>query len=179
MSWDESVRVAVNVSAAQFRRENLEHQVHSVLRDSGLPPSGSSWKLPRRPDRDISRASQTLKSPQIAWRHDRARRFRHRLLVIVLSAGVSGSTGSRSTFLRGLARLQRASWRSFRAVIGLAHGFNVPVLAEGVETNEQLAILMRERCDDVQGYLIGRPPQGRAVWRVHEAGADGRLQTAS
>ena len=44
-----------------------------------------------------------------------------------------------------------------RAVIGLARGLEVPVLAEGVETKEQLAFLTREACDEIQGYLIGRP----------------------
>jgi len=42
-------------------------------------------------------------------------------------------------------------------VIGLAHGLNIPVVAEGVETKEQLAFLRREGCDEVQGYLLGRP----------------------
>jgi EAL domain-containing protein (putative c-di-GMP-specific phosphodiesterase class I) len=42
-------------------------------------------------------------------------------------------------------------------VIGLARGLNVPVLAEGVETKEQHAFLAKEQCDEVQGYLIGRP----------------------
>jgi EAL domain-containing protein (putative c-di-GMP-specific phosphodiesterase class I) len=34
---------------------------------------------------------------------------------------------------------------------------NIPVVAEGVETAEQLAFLARESCEEVQGYLIGRP----------------------
>ena len=44
-----------------------------------------------------------------------------------------------------------------RAVIGLAHGLNLPVLAEGVETKAQLEFLAAESCDEVQGYLMGRP----------------------
>jgi EAL domain-containing protein (putative c-di-GMP-specific phosphodiesterase class I) len=43
------------------------------------------------------------------------------------------------------------------AVVGLARGLNLPVLAEGVETSAQLDFLVTECCDEVQGYLIGRP----------------------
>jgi EAL domain-containing protein (putative c-di-GMP-specific phosphodiesterase class I) len=44
-----------------------------------------------------------------------------------------------------------------RAVIDLGHSLNVPILAEGVETQEQLALLEQSGCDEVQGYLTGRP----------------------
>lgn len=40
---------------------------------------------------------------------------------------------------------------------GLARALSVPVTAEGVETKEQLAFLKRESCDEIQGYLIGKP----------------------
>jgi EAL domain-containing protein (putative c-di-GMP-specific phosphodiesterase class I) len=43
------------------------------------------------------------------------------------------------------------------AVIGLARGLHLPVLAEGVETEDQLAFLSQEACDEVQGYFVGRP----------------------
>ena len=44
-----------------------------------------------------------------------------------------------------------------RGVIGLARGLSLPVLAEGVETERQLEMLAKEGCDEIQGYLIGRP----------------------
>jgi EAL domain-containing protein (putative c-di-GMP-specific phosphodiesterase class I) len=44
-----------------------------------------------------------------------------------------------------------------RAIIMLGHSLNITVLAEGVETEAQLAILRGEGCDEVQGYLFGRP----------------------
>ncbi len=44
-----------------------------------------------------------------------------------------------------------------RAVIALGRGLALPVMAEGVETEEQLKFLAEENCDEVQGYYIGRP----------------------
>jgi EAL domain-containing protein (putative c-di-GMP-specific phosphodiesterase class I) len=44
-----------------------------------------------------------------------------------------------------------------RAVIGLGRSLDLPILAEGVETEAQHAYLVQEGCDEVQGYLIGKP----------------------
>jgi diguanylate cyclase len=44
-----------------------------------------------------------------------------------------------------------------RAVLGLGRGLGLPVLAEGVETDAELQFLQAEMCDEVQGYLLGRP----------------------
>ncbi len=44
-----------------------------------------------------------------------------------------------------------------RAIIAMAHGLSLKVVAEGVERQEQLEFLRREGCDEVQGYLISRP----------------------
>jgi EAL domain-containing protein (putative c-di-GMP-specific phosphodiesterase class I) len=44
-----------------------------------------------------------------------------------------------------------------RAVIGLGRGLNLPIVAEGVETQGELEFLTEEACDEIQGYLVGRP----------------------
>jgi EAL domain-containing protein (putative c-di-GMP-specific phosphodiesterase class I) len=44
-----------------------------------------------------------------------------------------------------------------RAVVGLAAGLRLPVTAEGVATAEQLDLVIEEGCEEVQGFLIGRP----------------------
>jgi EAL domain-containing protein (putative c-di-GMP-specific phosphodiesterase class I) len=54
-----------------------------------------------------------------------------------------------------------------RAVIGLAHGLNLPVLAEGVETKAQLEFLAVESCDEVQGYLMGAATSNLGIFETH------------
>jgi EAL domain-containing protein (putative c-di-GMP-specific phosphodiesterase class I) len=51
----------------------------------------------------------------------------------------------------------RQSAAIVRAVVSLAHGLGLPVIAEGVESSAQLEFLTRETVDEVQGYLLGRP----------------------
>jgi EAL domain-containing protein (putative c-di-GMP-specific phosphodiesterase class I) len=47
----------------------------------------------------------------------------------------------------------------------LGRGLDLPVLAEGVETAEELAFLSAEACQEVQGYLLGRPQPIDTYWR--------------
>jgi EAL domain-containing protein (putative c-di-GMP-specific phosphodiesterase class I) len=59
-------------------------------------------------------------------------------------------------FVANLSHSQQAS-TIIRAVIALGRGLNLPVLAEGVETEEQLRFLASEQCSEIQGYFVGRP----------------------
>ena len=44
-----------------------------------------------------------------------------------------------------------------RSIIAMSHGLDVKVVAEGLETEEEMRFLVRRRCDEAQGYLISRP----------------------
>jgi diguanylate cyclase (GGDEF)-like protein len=157
-SWPQPLRVAANVSAAQFRRENLDAHVRRALRESGLPPSRLELEITEGVlIEDIARATRTM----------------HLLKALGIQIALDDfGTGYSSlsyleafpldrikidrSFVAALGQNER-SLAIVRAVIGLAHGLGVPVLAEGIETDAQLSLLLQEGCDEMQGYLIGRP----------------------
>src|SRR5262249_50778055 len=60
------------------------------------------------------------------------------------------------TFISNLHRNEQSA-AIVRAVIGLGRGLNMPVVAEGVETPEQLGFLSREACSEMQGHRVGNP----------------------
>ena len=55
-----------------------------------------------------------------------------------------------------------------RAIIAMAHGLKMAVVAEGVETDEQLLLLEQYGCDMAQGYLLGRPQSPEAIGQMLE-----------
>lgn len=67
-----------------------------------------------------------------------------------------------------------------RTIIAMSHGLNIKVVAEGVETEEQLRFLLRRKCDDAQGYFIARPVAAHEFCPVVRSYASGAsvLQTA-
>ncbi|WP_377831123.1 putative bifunctional diguanylate cyclase/phosphodiesterase (plasmid) [Bradyrhizobium lupini] len=157
-SWDAPLRIAVNVSAAQFRRENLDTQVRKALRESGLSPARFELEITEGVlIEDVSRAKKTMQSLKSLG-----------ILIALDDFGTGYSSLSYveafpldrikidRSFVASLGNSER-SLAIVRAVIGLAHGLGLPVLAEGIETNVQMSLLVREGCDEMQGYLIGRP----------------------
>ncbi|WP_308421718.1 EAL domain-containing protein [Bradyrhizobium guangdongense] len=157
-SWLQPLRVAVNVSAAQFRRDNLDAHVRKALRESGLPASLLELEITEGVlIEDIARAKRTIQSLKA--------------LGIQMALDDFGTGYSSLSYLEAFPLDRIKIDRSFvaalghserslaivRAVIGLAHGLGVPVLAEGIETEAQMSLLLQEGCDEMQGYLIGRP----------------------
>jgi diguanylate cyclase (GGDEF)-like protein/PAS domain S-box-containing protein len=157
-SWRQPLQIAVNVSAAQFRRGNLQGVVHSILLETGLCPTRLELEITEGVlIENVSRATSILRG---------LKALGVRIALDDFGMGYSSLSYLESfpldrikidrTFVANLGRTDR-SLSIIRAVIGLAHGLSVPVLGEGVETSDQLAILSREACDDVQGHFIGYP----------------------
>jgi diguanylate cyclase (GGDEF)-like protein len=148
--------MAVNVSARQLRDKDFIHVVEATLARTGLPAVQLELELTE------SMLMEDL-APAVDFMH-KARQLGVRLSIDDFGTGYS-SLAYLQTFPinhlkldRSFVRLLPASGTMIAsAVIGLAHGFNLTVVAEGVEEPGQLAWLREAGCDFVQGYLLARP----------------------
>lgn len=162
--WPIDIRVAVNVSPSQFDRPGLYEAVRTALADSGLTPTRLELELTENITlNDNVRARKTLEQ--------------------IKALGVTIALDDFGTGYSSLTYLQRMEFdkikidRSFvnrmsvdpnskaiiRSVIYLARGLGMRVIAEGIETAEQLELLRLKGCDGAQGYLIGRPSPAHGV----------------
>jgi diguanylate cyclase (GGDEF)-like protein/PAS domain S-box-containing protein len=157
-SWPHPFQIAINLSPIQFRHGDLPGLVHSVLLETGLPPSHLELEITEGVlIDDFSRAVSILR---------RLKALGVRIAMDDFGTGYSSLSYLQSfpfdkikidkSFISNLGHNNQSA-TIVRAVIGLARSLDVPVLAEGVETKEQLAFLAKESCNEVQGYLIGRP----------------------
>jgi diguanylate cyclase (GGDEF)-like protein/PAS domain S-box-containing protein len=156
--WVHPLQIAVNLSPIQFRHGDLPGLVHSVLLETGLAP--------RRLELEITEGV-------LVEDFDRALSILRRLKALGVRIAMDdfGTGYSSLSYLQSFPFDKIKIDQSFisnvksnpqsvaivRAVIGLAHGLDLPVLAEGVETKAQLDFLAAESCNEVQGYLMGRP----------------------
>jgi len=157
-SWPKPLQIAINLSPVQFQHGDLAGLVHTVLLESGLPASRLEFEITEGVlIDDFSRAVGMLR---------RIKALGVRIAMDDFGTGYSSLSYLQSfpfdkikidqSFISNLGRNAQSA-TIVRAVIGLARGLDLPVLAEGVETKEQLAFLAKESCDEIQGYLIGQP----------------------
>ncbi|MCZ7656370.1 MAG: EAL domain-containing protein [Xanthobacteraceae bacterium] len=157
-AWPNPLRLAVNVSAVQFRRGDLQRTVHGVLLETGLAPERLELEITEGVlIENVSRAAAVLRNLKALGACIALDDFGtgYSSLSYLQSFPLDRIKIDRS-FITGLGR-REDSLALVRGVIGLAHGLGLPVLAEGVETEAQRALLAGEGCDEVQGFLIGRP----------------------
>jgi diguanylate cyclase (GGDEF)-like protein/PAS domain S-box-containing protein len=157
-SWDRPLQIAVNLSPIQFRHGDLPALVHSVLLQTGLAPHRLELEITEGVlIGDFSRAQSILRRLKSLGVHIAMDDFGTGYSSLsYLQAFPFDKIKIDGTFIANLTSNEHSA-AIVRAVIGLGRGLHLPVIAEGVETSEQLAFLTRESCNEVQGYLIGRP----------------------
>jgi len=157
-SWSEPIRVGVNLSPVQFRHGDLPILVHSILLETGLAPP--------RLELEVTEGVLIDDFPRTVSVLRRLKALGVRIAMDDFGTGYSSLSYLQAfpfdkikidqRFISNLNQNAQSA-TIVRAVIGLARGLDIPVVAEGVETKEQLEFLATEKCDQVQGYLIGRP----------------------
>jgi diguanylate cyclase (GGDEF)-like protein/PAS domain S-box-containing protein len=151
-------QIAVNLSAVQFRQQDLAERVIVLLQEAGL----ASHQL----DLELTE-SVTIDNPEAAI--EAMARFS--------DAGIQLSIDDFGTGYSSLSYLKRLRVNKLKidasfvrdlasssddrsivsAIINLARGLNIRTIAEGVESEDQLAVLRELGCDEIQGFLYARP----------------------
>ncbi|EXF91766.1 diguanylate cyclase [Pseudomonas fluorescens HK44] len=160
----EPIRVSVNLSVHQLRQGKLVSLVRQVLEETGLAPHYLELELTE---------SQLLDSVEhIIATFQQLRDLGVKLAIDDFGTGYSSLSYLKripvdyvkidQAFIRGLGEGSEDAAIT-RAIIAMAHGLSLKVVAEGVERPEQLEFLKAELCDEVQGYLISRPVEAFAV----------------
>ncbi len=157
-SWPQPLRISVNLSPVQFREGDLPAPVHSILLETGLAPRRLKLEITEGVlIDDFARALSILR---------RLKNLGVRIAMDDFGSGYSSLSYLQAfpfdkikidkSFIANLRHNQQSA-AIVRAVVGLAHGLGLPVLAEGVETEQQYKFLASENCDEVQGFWIGPP----------------------
>ncbi len=152
------IRVSVNLSVSHVRQGNLVALVRSVLEKTGLPAYLLELELTE------SQMLENAESIIVTFKQLRA-------LGVHLAIDDFGTGYSSLSYLKrfpaNCVKIDQSFIRDVaenvedaaitRAIIAMAHGLNLLVIAEGVETQAQMDFLEANLCDEVQGYLICRP----------------------
>ena len=152
--------VSVNLSARQFRHPRLDAVVQRALHDAGLPAERLELEITESTLVDLQANLHTMQQLKA--------------LGVGLAIDDFGTGYSSLSYLKRFPVDRLKIDASFvrdvaddpddaaivAAIVGLAHHLQLRVIAEGVETREQLDFLRRQGCDEVQGYYFARPMPG-------------------
>ncbi|MCH8921085.1 MAG: EAL domain-containing protein, partial [Chloroflexi bacterium] len=166
-AWQEAgfppMRVAVNLSARQFQQRDLIEEVDVVLKETGLEARWLQLEITE------GMAMQDVESNIAVLR-------KLREMGVQIAIDDFGTGHSSLSYLSRLPIDVIKIDQSFiqdlttdpndaaiaRSIIVMAHNLKLKVIAEGVETEEQLAFLKKRRCDEMQGYLFSKPAPAEA-----------------
>jgi diguanylate cyclase (GGDEF)-like protein len=173
-TWPDHVKIAVNLSPVQFSAGNVVEIVSRALAVSGLQAN--------RLELEITESLLLQDTGAVLETLHQLRKLGTRIAMDDFGTGYSSLSYLQrfpfdkikidQTFIRQLSD-KSDSTAIVRAVIGLGKSLGIAILAEGVETAEQLAILQAEGCWVVQGYLFSPPrPASDAPELIRSIGAD-------
>ena len=182
VSWrradEQPIRIAVNLFPSQYYDPSFAAQVEQVLADTGLAPDSLELEI-----------TENIALGENMAAIEPLRRLRERGVRIALDdfgtgyASLSFLTRMPLTgikvdrnFVRGLPNDPNLA-AIVRSLIAMAHNLGLGVIAEGVETSDQVRFLVAEGCDEAQGFLFAKPLPASAFAALLEA--QSRLDTAA
>ena len=156
--WPKPLQVAVNLSGVQLRSPTLARRVHEILLDTGLPAERLELEITETAlIEDFDLALHTLRQ---------LKTLGVKIAMDDFGTGYSSLSNLRAfpfdkikidrSFVQNVDENAQTS-TIVRAILGLCRGLNLSVLAEGVESEGELAFLADEHCLEAQGYLFGAP----------------------
>ncbi|MBO0348964.1 EAL domain-containing protein [Phormidium pseudopriestleyi FRX01] len=165
------VRVAVNLSFRQFNQVDLSERLVRILDESGLDPSYLELELTE---------SILVQNVEVTI----AKLNELKSMGVQISLDDFGTGYSSLSYLQqfpfDLLKIDRCFVQDINtnatnaaltnAIIQMAHSLNLKVIAEGVETREELAVLYENKCDNIQGYLFSRPVKAEEFKRMLQEG---------
>jgi diguanylate cyclase (GGDEF)-like protein/PAS domain S-box-containing protein len=150
--------VSVNLSPRQFQQKNLVRVVENSLAKSGL--SAERLQI------EITENMLMVNSEDVLDKLQRMRELGVRISIDDFGTGFCSFSyllqyqvdrlKIDQSFVKQAGTDANAA-AVVRTIIAMSHGLNIKVVAEGVETEEQLRFLLRRKCDEAQGNFIGRP----------------------
>lgn len=164
-NWD--IPISVNLSTQQFHQDNLVKEVESILEETGLLPKYLELEITESMMMDATRSSQTLRELSS--------------LGIRISMDDFGTGYSSLSYLKLFPIHKLKIDRSFiqditsnaddraivATIISMAQNLKMNVIAEGVETKEQLELLLENGCDEIQGYYYSKPIPAGEIERLY------------
>lgn len=166
------ITMAVNLSVVQFRQKNLGEIIKAILHESGLAPSGLELEITEGVVMQDAEAAILL-------------------LEEMKEMGLKLSVDDFGTGYSSLSYLKRFPIDKFKidqsfvhdlttdtddavivsTIISMAHSLKLKVIAEGVETAEQLAFLKQQGCDEIQGYYFSQPISAEQFTKLLSSGS--------
>ena len=168
-TWDAEgaarVKVAINLSVNQLSSVDLADDMAAILSQHGVEPERVMFEITESVAMHDTEANIAAVGKLHAMGFD--------LSIDDFGTGYSslsylqkfavGQLKVDRSFVHALDRKDEKSMAIVSTIIGLAHSLKMVVVAEGVETSEQLELLIEMKCDQVQGFLLGRPVAGAAI----------------